>query len=239
MLAATFASLRGAPGATTAAAVVQAAWPIEDQRAVLVEADPDGGVAACRWGFTESPSMIDLVIRPERGMETAAQRWNESAGVVVAPSDTTSTVGALVDGGARLSHVLGDASEIVIADVGRLSPTSPALPLAVRSACCALVVRRRLDHLAGISGRAAALTDVGVTPRLVVVGDGPYRDDEIEGATGIDILGTLPHDERGAAALWNGDNRRLRRSLLWREARVLADTLADALAHDRPLDGSR
>lgn len=231
MLAVAVCSLRGAPGATTAAAALAATWPVgEGDRVVLVESDPAGGVIASRWNLTEDPGLLDLA--SARGVTTMpelsdiAQAWTESAGVVVAPSDPDAAAGLLSSGSAVIVDALTRSPHTIIVDVGRLAIKSMALPLAARSVRTVVVCPRRLDAVAGMAPWINRLRDAGVIPVMVTVGKGPYSAHEVAAAAGLDLVGSLPDDPRGAALLWGGDRRRFKRSMLWRSARQIASSLA-------------
>ncbi len=233
MLSVAVCSLRGAPGASTVAAGLAAAWPVTDAgRVVLVEADPAGGVLAARWALSENPGLLDLAARNRAGdlaaVEAAAQAWTDTAGVVVAPTDPDAVAGLLASASGQVVDTLAGLGVPVVVDVGRLSRKSMALPLAVRAARAVVVCPRRLDAAAGMAPWAARLVDTGARPVLVAVGDGPYSPAEVAASAGLELAGVLPSDRRGAAALWAGDRRRLRRSVLWRALRQLAADLAAA-----------
>ena len=71
-----FASLRGAPGVTTATLVTAAVWPA-GRRVRLVEADPAGGVLAVRYGLS-----------PSRGVASLAATRRSTPGLLDAHSQT-------------------------------------------------------------------------------------------------------------------------------------------------------
>lgn len=219
-------SLRGSPGATTLAMGLAAAWPAATGRSrVVLEADPDGGVLAARFEELRADRTIadaavalrrDLDL--ERLLKTARPVWGA---VPVIPSHPSAeqTAAVLVNAAERLAVGLAGALEVdTIADVGRLTTRSPALPLARRAVATLLVSRTRFEDVAGLAARVRELRAAGVEPSLVAIGERGYDPDDVAAEADLPLFAVLPHDPRSAAALAGhtfGDGR-LRRSLLWR-----------------------
>ena len=59
------ASLKSSPGTTTAALALCQVWP-SVRRALLIEADPGGGVIAARMGDSPDPGLITLAAAARR-----------------------------------------------------------------------------------------------------------------------------------------------------------------------------
>ena len=219
------ASVKHSPGVTTAAVAFAAA---SGEHVVVVEADASGGDVAARAGLTLEPGLLTLAASGRRsgtGLDFSGHTLPLPAGghVVVAPIDPEVATAAIATTAPRLSSAQG--AEMTIVDCGRLAPSSPARPV-LRSADVVLLMleptvgdvehlRTRLPSIdRPILGRTAAL----------LVGDHPYRPAEIERAIGIPVLGALPVDPRGVAALYSGSSGR--RSTLVRSARSVLDRLA-------------
>jgi len=213
----TFTSLRGAPGASTAALAIALAWP---RPRVLVEADPDGGVLAARWGLRTRPGLADLAARAGRGLRAGdVHELGQQVGplpAIVAPSGAdaaTAAVRALADVLATLART--DELDVIV-DAGRLRPDSAALPLVVGAGASLVVLRPVLDQVAAA---AAAGVSAG-KHHLLLVGERPHGAAEVADALGSPVLGVLADDGRGAA-------QPLRRSTAYgRSVRTVAQTLA-------------
>lgn len=228
-------SLHGAPGATTLAVGLGAAWPVTTGRTRLVmEADPDGGVLAARFDELRADRTIAdaaVALRREFDLERllASTRtvW-DGLPVVPAHPSAEQTTAVLVNAADRVAVGLASATELdVIVDVGRLTARSPALPLAHRAVVSLLVSRTRFEDVAALTTRARELRAAGVEPALVAVGSRPYEPADVAGEAGLPLLATLPHDP-GSAAVLTGEGAsdgRLRRSLLWRSICDLASQL--------------
>lgn len=228
-------SVQGAPGATTLVMGLGAAWPASTGRARLVmEADPDGGVLAARFDELRADRTIaDAAVALRRDVDVARLRevarsvWGGLPVVPAHPSaEQTTTV--LVNAAERVAVALAAATDVdVIADVGRLTVRSPALPFAHRAVVTVLVSRTRFEDVACLSARVRELRAAGVDPALVAVGSRPYEPEVVAEEAGLPLLATLPHDPGSAGVLTgegSGDGR-LRRSLLWRTIGELASQL--------------
>ena len=60
----------GSPGATTLALGLGSVWERPGRSAVVVEADPDGGVVAARLGLGHHPCLTELAVRARSGART-------------------------------------------------------------------------------------------------------------------------------------------------------------------------
>jgi glycosyltransferase involved in cell wall biosynthesis len=216
-----------ASGATTLALVLAAC--VDD--AVLVEADPDGGVLALRYGLGREPGLATLAADRLGAVADHAQPLSGGLRAVVGPESPERATQLLMVAGADLAPRLGGAQESVVADVGRLGPASPALPLARAAEVVLVAARPRADHLLAAAERVAAL---GPAAAVVLVGPGPYRPGEVAAQLGVRVAGAVPDDPRAAAALADGGSAaRLARSALVRAVRALAADVAPVPAHPR------
>jgi len=116
-------------------------------------------------------------------------------------------------------------------DLGRLTATSPALPIAAGSALTVLVCRPTRTEALALPSRVATLAAAGCRLGLVVVDKGSYRAGEVAAHGGLELLGTMPWvrdaDDLVAAAV---AGRRGRRSLLWQAAVEIAAVIAERVA---------
>jgi Mrp family chromosome partitioning ATPase len=223
-------SAKGAPGVSTCALALAAAWPVEGEMPVVIEADPAGGDVAARCVMPSSPGLVELASAHRRTVNTPggflefSQPLPFRAAVCAGPVGAE-PAGAAVELLARqglqgLGRSLGGEHPILL-DLGRL--TERTRPLAEQADRVLVVSRGGVDALANAASVLGRLRQA-VRPDLVIVGPTPYRTEEIAGAAGAERIFLLPYDARGAASLTGGAVRR--RSKLLRAASVLADDVA-------------
>lgn len=223
-------SVKGAPGVTTTVLAIAAVWP-EHRPLVVVEADPDGGVLAARRALGFDPGLVGLAASCRRGstdVSAHSQPLSDSVRLVVAPSTAAQVRASLAAAGRDLWPALTSDSDVVF-DCGRLTLASPAIELAACADHTLVLARPTLEDIALVRDRIAPLRSVGITPRIVLIDDGPYRTDEVGAAVDAPVVARLPIDHRAADAL-NGvaAHHRLHRSRLLRAARALVDDLTAA-----------
>jgi hypothetical protein len=242
-------SARGAPGATTLALAITA-W-LED--AVLVEADPDGGVLAIRHGLGREPGLVTLAAGQPSAGETLldhAQRLPGGLPVVVAPESAERATHLWGTAGPALVRMLSAVHDVpVVVDIGRLGPASPARALLPTASLVVVVARPTADQLLAATDRTRAVSGVNDQVAIALVGEGPYSASDVSGELGCEVLGAIATDARAAGALaGSGTIRHLARSALLRSARGLAEEIArrcgvPAAATTRtdgaPLEGAR
>ena len=237
---------RSSPGVTTAALALGAVWQRGGRQALLVEADPDGGVLAARYGLGAHPNLTELAGRSRSGLRPTdawdhAQVLPGGLGVVVAHPSADQTHAALRTGAARIGDHLSrvDGTDVLV-DAGRLSPSSPALDLLSWASLIVVVLRPRLDEISALAQRLPALQELGEVG-VVLVGKRPYGPSEVAANLGAEVLGVLADDPKGAAAVdGTGGSRRFHTSTLVRSARVVAGVLAARLdAGQAPTEDAR
>lgn len=229
-----FASAKGAPGATTAALLVAASWPVP-RRALLVEADPAGGDVAAWFQLVPDPGLVSLVAagRHDLGAATVPEHAQQLPGArtldaVLAPASVEQVGAALAAARGRLAPALADLATDVVVDCGRLDPASPAVELATAADLLVWVVRPSVADVHHLAARIPAIRRSGPSA-VLVVGEAPYRADEVAEAVGLAAVGTLPRDDRAAASLrGEASARHLERSGLLRAARGVADAVSRA-----------
>ena len=232
-----FASQKGSPGATMSALAVAAAWPhLAGRRKLLVEADPDGGVLATRYGLGREPGLLSLVGAGRQGMSSDGlwnhtQRLPGGLPVVVAPDRPEQTTAALTASGSVLGEWLQNLTDVdVIADVGRLGVSSPAIQFATAADLLLMVARPTADQIQPAAERLDTLSRSTKHVGWCLIGTKPYSSDEIEAVHGIRVVGTLADDPKGATALETGTSQHRRaRSPLVRSAVSLAGAMAEWL----------
>jgi hypothetical protein len=131
----------------------------------------------------------------------------------------------------RLAEALSGVDADVLADCGRFDPRSPALDVVRRADVAVLVVRPVYAELKRLVGTVPALRQVGARLAVVLIGKGAYPPAEVAEALGVEVLGTLPFDPQGAAALGGAPTTKavLRRSPLLRQAQGLVPPLLGRL----------
>ncbi|MBI2709106.1 MAG: hypothetical protein HYX34_05355 [Actinobacteria bacterium] len=223
-------SVTGAPGVSSTALLLGAVWP---RPAVVVEADPSGGVFAARLGLSaDEPNLASLAAAARHGLDAAtlwahAQRVGASTALVCAPLAGPRVAGALALAAGPLAELAVSAEVDVVIDAGRWYPGSPAAPLIDAGTVSVVVCRPRPDEVFAV--QAAVVAGLGLSG-LVVVGDRPHRPAEVAEAAGVPLAGSLFDDSRAARLVATGgvSTRGLQRSMLWRTGTGLATALAAA-----------
>lgn len=232
-------SLGGAPGVTTIALGVAAAWP-EPVPTVVVEADASGGDVAAWRRLPTSPGVVELAAAARTGAAAApalsfTQVLAGGQRVCVAPVGADTAAGA-VDLLARHPAVLSAPGAVTVVDAGRLAPRSPAARLAAWADTALLVVGDDLAQLKRAQTTLPALREGLGRLGLVVTGTGT-SDGQIYEALGVPVLQRLPTDVRSAAFLRGqaGLTRAGRRPLL-RGLGRLAQALTTTVNPARPVE---
>ncbi|MBW3643375.1 MAG: hypothetical protein KY447_10720 [Actinobacteria bacterium] len=231
-------SAKGSPGATTLVAALGSVWPAS-AGVLLAELDPAGGDLAIRLGLPAEPGLVTLAAEGRRGVtpelvweHTSSFPGSEVAHVLAGPASADQATAALAAVGGKLAEVLAGLADVdVLADCGRLDPGSPALAVARRADLVVVVARSSVAEIRHLSTRLAALR-LRAPVALVLVGDRPYGVSEVAGAVGVEALGAVAHDARGAEVVSAGTangSRLLRTSPFMRTTRSLAETLVARL----------
>jgi hypothetical protein len=198
------ASLSGAPGVSALAAGLAAGWPAGP--ALLLEADPAGGVFAARFGLAQRPGLTSLAAQMRHGARADAaphvQHLPLACPVIVAPGSAETTCGAVSVLGQH-AGLLRDLAPVVVADVGRLYVGSPASALIAAADAVLLLVAPVTEQLDHADTRIPGLREVARWQRLGVVmaGKSPYGMAEIADRLGVPVWGQIPRDRWGAGVL--------------------------------------
>ena len=238
------ASAKGSPGASTSAHVLAAVWP---RPVVLAELDPVGSDLVYRAHSREG-----IPLDSDRGVVSlaAAIRRDPAAPLrdhlTVIEGDLPVLVGlsrpdqatAIGSGWAGLAASLRQGGD-VIADVGRLSPGSPSLGVALASDIALVVVRPGVENYGHLRERlswiAAETSRRSERVRLGVVLIAPWKARHEGGdltrllrGSGLEIpvVGALAFDQNAADSLAGRRARPLGQTLLVRSARTVATALA-------------
>lgn len=238
MTAVALGSIKGAPGVTTTALAMAAAWPAS-RPLLVVECDPDGGVLAARRELAFEPGLVTLAAGLVRGTTAVAdhtQQLSDTVRVITAPATAEQVHLSLRAAEHGLWEALtADGSDLVI-DCGRLTASSPAVQLASLAERVLLLARPTVEDVALLRDRLPPLHRAGLHPRVLLLDDGVYRTDEVAEAIGVPVLARLPIDNRTADAL-NGVTARppVARSRLLRSVRQVID---DVLHTDPAMNGA-
>jgi hypothetical protein len=227
-----FTSAKGAPGVSTLAVLLGATW---HRRALVVEADPSGGVLASRYGIGVEPGLMSLATAARRGIAPEqvsehAQAVSDQLGLICAPVAGSQTGSVLRHGGPSLSQLLAAMPDTdVFIDAGRWWPGSAASDFCRAADVWLWVCRPRPDEVFGLMEPIAQerTTNVG----LITVGHGPSPPREVAALLDVHLLGSVRDEPRAAASLSGGagSERALRRSMWWRSGAVLSRELAGRL----------
>ncbi|MEU5308791.1 hypothetical protein [Streptomyces sp. NPDC021562] len=206
----TLGSLTGAPGVTTTALALAAAWPHEADggvRPVVVEANVWGGDLATRYGAPYTPGLLDVAAaarQPQPGsLLGAVAELPFGVRAVVAPAGRGACGEAVrvlaAESGRRV--LTGDAGDrgTALLDVGRIGEdvagllsSSDHVMLVTRG--CPEALTHVYAHLLGIGEEARRIT-------LAVVGPCSFPSGEITQALGVGDVVFLPWDVRTVAAM--------------------------------------
>ena len=224
-------SVKGAHGASTTALALASVWPL-DRKVLFAELDPAGGELVARFGLAPDPGLVQLGAAFRHAL-SADEVWAHTqtlpGGVPVLVGPATAQQGhALGQLWEHLGPVLGAMPDTdVIADCGRLGPTSPAVDIACAASVVILVARPTIESVAHLRAQiASAAWDAPAG--VVLIGEAPYSAADVSAAVGVKVIGVIAEDER-AARLLNGEPGKavsLNRSPLMRSARALASTIA-------------
>jgi MinD-like ATPase involved in chromosome partitioning or flagellar assembly len=231
-----FASAKGSPGVTQTVMGLASVWTRE---AVVADLDPVGGDVGLRLGRSDG-----LPLDHDNGLLSygAAVRSGQAADLTEhlqrAENGTRVLVGVAGPGqvqglGPAWPHIgagLRGAPTDVLADCGRLSPGSPAMPVLERASAVVMVARSEIAALAHLRERLRWMSDAlratqgdHVPTAVVLVGDASDQrsaDDlaRLLASSGIDVpvLGTVAYDPKTVRNLPTISERALRRSLFQR-----------------------
>ena len=227
-----FASAKASPGVTTTVAALVSTWP-RDRDLVVAELDPAGGDLGVRFDLATEPGLVTLAAAGRRQLDrstlvghTQPLPFADRAGadgdaqgavrrVLVGPVAADQAGAALAALRGVLPGVLSSLGTDVLVDCGRLDPGSAAHDVITEADLVVVVARPVVAEVHHLAARLSGLRPKALS--LLLIGDRPYSVAEVADAVGANPLGTLPVDDRAAAALTVGRSdgaRILRRSRL-------------------------
>lgn len=216
-------SVHGAPGVTTTALLLASRLA----GSVLVEADLAGGVLAVRYQLGREPGLTTLAAaRPQDG-SVLFDHAQDAGGVpvLVGPDVPESAQSLWRAAGARLAAMLSGVDGFVVVDIGRISAASPMVG---EADLVVVMIRPIAEQIVGLTYALNSLRQhTSGAVGIVVVGDGPYRINDIEAAVGSRVLAQLPTDTTTAEHLLHGaaSQVRIARSPLGRAVAGLGDDI--------------
>nr|WP_030501010.1 hypothetical protein [Micromonospora purpureochromogenes] len=228
------ASVSGAPGASTVALGLAALWPARP--ALLVEADPCGGVVAARFGLAQEPGLASLAAAARHGGLAGGaapylQQLPLGLHALVGPGSAETAAGAVAVLAGHAESAVAGLAPAVVADVGRLYVGSPAWGVLRVADAVVLVTGGATEDLDRVETRLPSLREAARPGAVGVAlsGKSVWPADEVAGRLGVPVLGNLPADRWGAGVLAGRmTGRAWTRTRLAQALRSLAAQLAAA-----------
>lgn len=226
----TVGSIRGAPGATSWALLLAAAWPREfDGSRVVLEADPIGGVVGARYGLGVEPGAVQLVTSLRRngtgGLHVEGFGRAVDAGLFVVPGPETGEKARSVwleSAGPVAARVAADDSAWFV-DVGRTDESNPSLAFVDHAKVALLVVGPRSEDLVQAPVRVDALRRRSAAVAVVICGHCAFDRKEVTDFCRADALWIVDASDGLVEEVGKLlGTTRARRSWLWRHALEVA-----------------
>ncbi|MGD9793834.1 MAG: hypothetical protein AB7V43_10170 [Acidimicrobiia bacterium] len=223
------------PGATTLAVALGAVTSADDD-ALVVEADPAGGDVAARAGLPLDPGLLTLAAAGRRGLTAAlldvhTQRLANGTPVLVAPSSPEHAHAAVRGLAGNMEDTLRGRAGLTIVDVGRWDPQSPASEILRSVDVIVAVFRPTVEGVEHLRTRLAAIPGLPVV--AVMVGEHPYRVEEVRSALGLDVVHVIADDPRAAmVGAGASHDRWLRRSAYVRSVTALRSHIVGITARE-------
>lgn len=228
----TVSSVRGAPGVTSWAILLAAAWPTETPGTRFVlEADCDGGVLGARYQIGVEPGAVSLISACRR--EVLNEPVERHGGwladrlcAIPGPEIGEQALAAWVSGATDVARQLADDPRIWFVDLGRAGTGSPLAPLLDTAEVNIVVAGPHVEDLVQLPARLQSLGPHR-SPVVLVVGQPECDVDELRAFVAGTTLWLAPAVDqlpRMVAKVVSGG--RSRRSALWRSALEVAADLA-------------
>jgi hypothetical protein len=201
----------------------------------VLEADPDGGVIAARYGFGVEPGVISLAASLRRtevadlDLVEHGRRVAPNMLVIPSPESPERCTAVWSDTAAPMAASLaGDRDRVWFVDAGRYRPGAPAEAFVAHSSLSLLLSLAGPADIVQLQGTVRRLSDLGVGRiGVLLVGKPAHGLDEITTFLSADHLWTVPASRNlpsDTAAAFAG--RAGRRSWLWRAAVSVASEMA-------------
>ena len=207
----------------------------------MAEFDPAGGDLAPRYGLGVEPGLVSLAAAARRELSEEmvwhhAQRLPGDLAALVGPASAEQAHASLRAVAGRFVSVMDASGADVLADCGRLWPSSPSEEVVHQAALAVLVARPSAEEIAHLCSRVASLRSACRRLGVVLVGERPYGPEEVGAAVEAEVIGVLADDPKGAALLAGHAQApwAFRRSALMRSAREVAAGIQARLAPPPP-----
>jgi MinD-like ATPase involved in chromosome partitioning or flagellar assembly len=247
--------LGGGVGTSTVAALLLATSPAN--KVLGIEADPDGGVWAARFGLStheSAPTLRTLLTEcralgddPEKLWSFTQLLWG-SVGVVVTPSapyQAQNVVNVLVQLFDEVCALLPECD--VVLDLGRWRSTGSSARLATKCDAVVVVIKPDFEHLEQLSGETSKLLEHGPVGVVVHGTESQHSAGEVAAfvescaaavsRTGdMSVIGVMSHDPKAMRLLHTGGSTKaLQRSALVRSIVPIANAIDSGRRLSRPL----
>jgi MinD-like ATPase involved in chromosome partitioning or flagellar assembly len=223
-------------GLTTAFQALSLVWRRSlGGQVVLAELNWLGGDLAVRYGLV--PNLVTLAaagpgeIRADR-FAGYFQRLGDLA-LLLAPPSAEQMQAALERRWIVIADQLRAIPDTdVLVDAGLLIPGAPSAEVIARADLGVVVARPTPDSMIHLLRRIPKIPLPRQGLVVLMVGEGPIKDREVEDTTGLTVVGHLPWDRDGAELLMSGHwtDRALRRSSLLRWSVNISETLQSLAA---------
>ena len=198
----------GNSGVTTSTVALSSTVP-EGQAVVMAECDPSGGDIAGWIDNTGNPSWVTAVAAGDRswdGFCRHLQKLPSGQQVMLSAASSARAEASVGEAGDRFAAMLAALSDVVVfADCGRLTEIT-----AWHRRADLIVVQAHQEPSSGYATVARVDRTIEVVKRLkqarcrvglLVVGERPYRPEEIAGFAHVELVGSVPHDASAAATV--------------------------------------
>ena len=240
-------SVRGAPGVTSWTMLLAAAWPRDDRRGqrVVLEADPDGGVLAARYGVGVDPGAVSFASAIRRGVDQVLpvgehiRVVDERMVLMPGPESADSAASVWRDAAATTAAAIASNAAPFdwFVDCGRLRPDSPSLAFAREAQLVVLIVGSSTEDLLQAPATVRMLEAQGGRVAVVMRGRPTHDVAEVKRFVGCEHVYEVPRSRNlpaETAAVIN--TARARRGWLWRGALGVAANLNDVARSIAPVE---
>lgn len=228
-------SFKNAPGVTSVVTGLAATWPTE-AGAVIVEADTAGGDIGPRFGLNPDTGVASLAAAARRSTDVSiADHFQLLPGGVrclFAPVSSDHARVSVNYFASSASRLLRSIDGDVLIDCGQLISSASVHSMIDIADHVIVCVRPELANLSHVLAGIGAIRPKAMSLSALVIGDGPYSDEEIASALDMPILGRIPSDRNGAAYLGGApaSDRAIGRSPLVQACRNVSKRLIDDAA---------
>lgn len=225
-------STKGAPGVSSWAMMLAAAWPHNEDR-ILVEADCSGGVVGVRFDLPVEPGLSELAAATREGslrgvhdlstvsqMLASATSHQSALWVVPSPATSRDTTYIWRRSAATTVPAMAQDPRLWLVDCGRVTSESPSWAMMDMAAVNFLVADSELESILVLQARVRAVS--GVTA-VLIIGPSRYTADELKDFLRVDYLWKVPYRKKLSHLASRYAAGKSRQSKLWREVVEIAD----------------